>query len=170
MKEVIETLVEAAGTADRVAQWLNVTAASVSEWRSDGGCSAQSLAFAQMMVCRYRNRSAYIHGWLLQRTTAANAVRLVVETFRGDALAAATQHRRGDRAMTATFTKQERAEVTRQLVRTYMASDLLADGDVLVFFRPGETTFVYVDLPEVEVGFTRRAWEPWWPLRSFVSE
>lgn len=171
-QEAVEALVDMAGSGERAASWLGVTPQSVSEWRRSGGISAQSLAQVEMLVCRHRHRYMFIYGWIMERTTPVREpnFKLVFESADDDALGLPQGGSGVNRNHVMPFTKQGRGAVVKQLSITYLAHDLLADGDVLVFFRPGETDFVYVDAETTVPMFTRRAWEPWWPLRRFIRE
>lgn len=173
-QEVIEALVDLAGTADRAADWMGVTPQAISGWRRGGGASESSARQARQMVLRYRARYLFICGWLFQRTLPVRVTEmsLVVERAAGDAL---TNPPADDDSGTCArwfmpFTKPQRQEIVRTLVRAYMADDLLVDGDVLVFFSPDATTFIYPNTENVAVSFERRDWEPWWALRQFTGK
>ena len=171
-QEQLETLVDMAGSGERLAAWLGVTPAAVSAWRRGGEMSQQSEEALAMIQCRWRNRYMYVYGWMLERTVPIREphFRLVMERAEGDPLDQTLSGDRVKRDHAIPFTKNDRDSVLRTLLRSHMDYDLLADGDVLVFFKPGETWFVYIDSETVRPAFTRRSWEPWWPLRRFIQD
>jgi hypothetical protein len=171
-REQLETLIDVAGSGEALAAWLGVTPAAVSAWRRGGEMSQQSEEAVAMIQCRWRNRWLFTYGWMMERTTSSRSrdFRLIVERAEGDALDPTISKPDVRRQRGLDFTKAERDEAIRTLVRSYMDHDMLADGDVLVFFKPGETWFAYIDQDQVRPAFTRRTWEPWWPLRRFIQD
>lgn len=171
-QEQLETLVDMAGSGERLASWLGVTPAAVSAWRRGGEMSQQSEEALAMIQCRWRNRWQFTWGWIMERTASSRdkTFRLVCERAEWDPLDKTLSKNAVKRAHCLEFGKAERDQAVRTLVRSHMDHDLLVDGDVLVFFKPDETWFIYVDRDEVRPAFTRRSWEPWWPLRRFITD
>lgn len=165
--ELVESLIALAGSVERAATWIYVTPSAVSTWRRSGGMSQQSEKLVRRVLTRYRTRSAFLSGWLYQRTTGrGKAFAIVVETVAGDGM-----HSEPDGILARTITsfgKEKREAVIYSLTVSYLTHDLIVDGDVLVFADPEVTEFVYLDSEDVAVSFNRREYEPWWALRGLI--
>lgn len=163
--EIVESLIALAGSVDRAASWLYVTPSAVSTWRKAGGMSTQSERLVRQVIVRHRARSAFLRGWLMQRTTGRSTTfSLVFETAAGDGMSDASLLSR----TRLDYDKAKRDVVIDLLVRSYMTTEMIVDGDVLVFVSPDLTEIVYLDVIDVAVSFNRREYEPWWALRGLI--
>lgn len=168
--EIIEALVDYAGTATRAAEWMGVSPQAFSEWRLGGGASAQSERTARLLVLRYRTRALFLGGWLAQQLSerGMRVAKMVVEEADGVALDRSARQTMHDRRWFMEAPPGAREHIVQSLTRAYLPDDLLVDGDVLVFYSPTLTSFVYLDADQVDVSFLRREREPWPALRRFI--
>lgn len=167
--EMVEALVRRLGSADLVAFKVGVSPAAVSAWRKSGGLSDQSKKQVGRLIVAFDWRSKFIESWMLERTTGVGGADfgLVLEV----GLDFDTDRPSNDRSF-RTVQKSARPEEARNIAVMFIDWEMITDGDVLVFLRPGDkgtdATFVYVNRDEVNVSFSRREWEPFWPLRPFI--